>query len=445
MTRELPQSLEAERAVLGQLLLSPADVTLGLAEQLAAGDFYRGAHQELYRVISAMAEAGEVVETVSVVDRLHREGRAEACGGLAYVSALADGVPSTENLPYYVAIVRDRAIRRRLYLALLDVQSRILAGAEELPALLGAAESAVQSVQEGDAATGELRSIGVIAEDAYQRVKAAAERASAITGVTTGYLDLDRMMTGLQPSDLVILAARPAMGKSALAMAVAQHAAESGVGVAVFSLEMSSDQVGARVLSGTASVQLSRIRTGQLSRDREWPALGEALGRLGELPLYVCDQPALTVGQIRGKVRRLKARDPGLRLVVVDYLQLLGADQRLPREQQVSAMSRGLKALAKELDVAVLALSQLNRGVEQRQDKRPLLSDLRESGAIEQDADVILFIYRDEYYNKETRDRNIAEVIIAKQRNGPTGTVKLFFDGAYTRFDNLAAETWGAP
>jgi replicative DNA helicase len=280
-----------------------------------------------------------------------------------------------------------------------------------------------------------------LVDQEFLRIQNLASRGEDITGVPTGFVDLDRMLAGLQRTDLLILAARPSMGKTALALNICQNCAHQGFGVGVFSLEMGRGQLATRMLTCEARVDASRVRTGRLSEEYDWPKLVEAADALHHLPVYIDDTPGLTVSQIRSKARRLKARYPQLAVLMIDYIGLMSGDPRVSREQQVSAASRGLKALAKEIDVAVIALSQLNRGVEGRQDKRPMLSDLRESGAIEQDADVIMFIYRDEYYNKESPDKNVAEVIVAKQRNGPTGTVRLAFQGEHTRFDNLARES----
>lgn len=432
--RALPQALEAERAVLGGLLLAPEQLA-EVAELLGPEDWYREAHRVVWELLQELAEAGQARDLVGLVEALRRRGLEERAGGLSYVAALSDTIPATISLLHYAELVRDSALRRRLVLALGQLRERVLAGDEELPELLGAGEDLLRGLTDR-AVTTDVRPLEAVMDDVYRRTRDLAAHPDRVTGTPTGYLELDRLMAGLQPTDLVVLAGRPAMGKSALAMSVAQNAAGRGHGVLVCSLEMGAEQLGQRAWSGEARVPLGRIRTGRLG-DVDWHRLSDAHGTLAGLPLWIDDTPALTVAQIRGRARRLKARAPALAVIVVDYIQLMGADARLPREQQVSAASRGLKALAKELNVTVVGLSQLNRGVEQRADKRPLLSDLRESGAIEQDADVIMFVYRDEYYNKESADRNIAEVIVAKQRNGPTGTARLFFEGEFTRFENL--------
>ncbi len=433
--RALPQSLEAERAVLGGLMLDPERV-ISMAELITPDDFYREAHKKLFRLMLEMAERGEPTEMVAVVERIVSANRADEFGGLAYVSSLPDSVPSTENIEYYAGVVRDRALRRRLIVGAQDIANRVYTGDDELPELLDFAESTVFSVTQ-ERTNQDWWSLGSVVDVEYGRIKKLADQRGEVTGTTTGYRDLDKMLAGMQRSDLIILAARPAMGKTALALNFCQNAAHHGHAVGVFSLEMSRGQLATRLLCAEARVSMSKVRVGMLSRDQDWPRLNEAHESLSRLQIFIDDTPGLTPTQVRSKARRLKAEHPNLAVIVVDYIGLMGGDSKVSREQQVSASSRGLKALAKELDITVIGLSQLNRGVEQRTDKRPLLSDLRESGAIEQDADIIMFIYRDEYYNKDSPDKNIAEVIVAKQRNGPTGTARLFFEGEFTRFENL--------
>ncbi len=433
--RALPQSLEAERAVLGGLMLDPERV-ISMAELITPDDFYREAHKKLFRLMLDMAERGEPTEMVAVVERIVSAGKADEFGGLAYVSSLPDSVPSTENIEYYASVVRDRSLRRRLIVGAQEIANRVYTGEDELPELLDFAESTVFQVTQ-ERTNQDWWSLGSVVDVEYTRIKKLADQRGEVTGTTTGYRDLDKMLAGMQRSDLIILAARPAMGKTALALNICQNAAHHGHAVGVFSLEMSRGQLATRLLCAEARVSMSKVRVGMLSRDQDWPRLNEAHESLSRLQIFIDDTPGLTATQVRSKARRLKAENPNLAVIVVDYIGLMGGDSKLSREQQVSASSRGLKALAKELDITVIGLSQLNRGVEQRTDKRPLLSDLRESGAIEQDADIIMFIYRDEYYNKESPDKNIAEVIVAKQRNGPTGTARLFFEGEFTRFENL--------
>jgi replicative DNA helicase len=437
--RSLPQSLEAERIVLGGLMLD-ADRMAAVMELLDADDFYRESHAHLFALMAEMNQKGEPTEMMAVVQRVASAGRAEEMGGLSYVSSLPDNVASTENLEYYAKVVREHAVTRRLILAARGIADRAGSGQDELEGLLDFAESEVFAVTQQKSSV-DWSVLSELVDQEFLRIQNLASRGEDITGVPTGFVDLDRMLAGLQRTDLLILAARPSMGKTALALNICQNCAHQGFGVGVFSLEMGRGQLATRMLTCEARVDASRVRTGRLSEEYDWPKLVEAADALHHLPVYIDDTPGLTVSQIRSKARRLKARYPQLAVLMIDYIGLMSGDPRVSREQQVSAASRGLKALAKEIDVAVIALSQLNRGVEGRQDKRPMLSDLRESGAIEQDADVIMFIYRDEYYNKESPDKNVAEVIVAKQRNGPTGTVRLAFQGEHTRFDNLARES----
>jgi len=439
--RALPQSLEAERAVLGGLMLDPERLFC-IAERLGPDDFYREAHRKLYRLMLDMVERHEPIEMTAVIERVYTSQRADEYGGLSYVSALPDSVPSTENLDYYAGVVADRAVRRRLIVGAQEIADRVYAGGDELPELLDFAETTVFGLT-ATRSQQDWTSLATVGDTEYPALKRRSDLRTDVTGTPTGYRGLDRLLAGLQRQDLIILAARPSMGKTALALNIAQNAAARGHAVGVFSLEMSRGQLYTRLLCSEARVDMGKVRVGLLSRDHDWPRLNDAHETLTRLPLYIDDSPGLTASAIRGKARRLKAEHPELSVIVVDYIGLMGGDPRTPREQQVSASSRALKALARELDVTVIGLSQLNRGVEQRQDKRPLLSDLRESGALEQDADVILFIYRDEYYNRDSPDKNVAEVIVAKQRNGATGVVRLFFEGAFTRFENLD-ETHGA-
>lgn len=436
--RSLPQSPEAERTVLGGLMLDPERV-VGMAEILSPEDFYRESHQRLFRLMLQMAEQGEPTEMLAVVERIAGAGLAEEMGGLAYVSSLPDNVPSTENLEYYARVVRERATSRRLVFGAREIADMALEGREDLPQLLDFAESTIFAVtQERSAA--DWHALSEVVDQEFVRIQELSANAGEVTGITTGFVDLDKMLAGLHPSDLIILAARPAMGKTALALNIGMQASlQAGAGVAFFSLEMSRGQLATRLLVAQARVHAGKVRTGMLDAEQDWPRLTQAAEDLYRLPIYIDDTPGLNVTQMRSKCRRLKSLDPRLKVIVVDYIGLMGGDARLSREQQISASSRGLKAIAKELDVTVIALSQLNRGVEQRTDKRPVMSDLRESGAIEQDADIILFIYRDEYYNPETTtEPGVAEVIIAKQRNGAVGRVKLAFLGHFTRFENLA-------
>jgi replicative DNA helicase len=429
--------MDAERAVLGGLMLDSERLS-DVHEIVEPEDFYRETHQKLYQLMVDMSSKGEPVEMVSVVEAIARDGGEGSYGGIAYVSSLSDQVPSTQNLPYYAGIVRERAVARRLIEKSREITAKVMSGEHDLQEVLDYAESSIFQVTQERSAR-DWHMLSTVVDEQFLRIQQLSERSGDVTGISTGFKDLDAKLAGFQRTDLIILAARPAMGKTALALNLARQAAGTGVGVGVFSLEMSCGQLATRLLCSEAKVDAGKVRTGYLSKERDWPRLTQAAEDLYRLPLYIDDSPGLNIGQLRSKARRLKSKDPTLGLIVVDYIGLMGGDARVSREQQVSASSRGLKALAKELDVAVLCLSQLNRGVENRNPKIPQLADLRESGAIEQDADVIMFIYRDEYYNKERSTKpGIAEIIVAKQRNGPTGSVELSFQGEFTLFGDLA-------
>jgi replicative DNA helicase len=438
--RPLPRSLEAERAVLGGLMLEPAKMS-EVAEIVTEEDFYPEGHQLIFKLMKEMSERGSPTEMVAVVDALSRSGRIDMVGGISYVSALPDNVPSTANIEYYARVVKERSLSRKLIASAREISSEAFGGQKELGELLDFAEKSIFDVtqlrQKADWAR-----ISQVVDGEIMRIQDLSTRSGEVSGVSTGFVDLDRMLAGLHPSDLVILAARPAMGKTAFVLSIARRVAGDLAGqplhgVGIFSLEMSKGQLATRLLCSEARVDAGKVRTGFLSREQDWPRLTEAAERLYHLPIYIDDTPGVTPQEVRTKARRLKAQDPSLALIIVDYIGLMGGDPKVSREQQVSTSSRALKGLAKELGVTVICLSQLNRGVENRNPKIPQLADLRESGAIEQDADVILFIYRDEYYNPDSPKKGEAEIIIAKQRNGPTGSVDLAFLGQYTLFENL--------
>lgn len=434
----LPHSAEAERAVLGGLLIDPNRMP-DVQEVLQAGEFYRASHQKLFSLIARMYDNGDPVELVSVVEAMTRSGDAEEYGGVAYVASLADDVPSTENIVYYAKLVADRSMERSLLEGARSIVDETLSGEKQLGELIEYAESTIYNIGQ-KRQTGDWNPISEVVDEEFLRIQRLSKNRGEVTGIPTGLLDLDKILAGLHRTDLIILAARPAMGKTALALNIARNVALQGHGVGIFSLEMSCGQLVTRMLVSQARVHAGHVRTGMLSRDKDWPALTEAAEALYRLPVYIDDTPGQTITAVRSKARRLKARNPGLALIVVDYIGLMsGDDPRVSRQEQIAASSRGLKGLAKELDVTVIGLSQLNRAVENRNPKIPQMSDLRESGAIEQDADIIMFIYRDEYYNQETTTRpGEADVIVAKQRNGSTGTVALSFQGEFTLFGNLA-------
>ncbi len=431
-----PQSLEAEESVLGGALLDNTAIDRVL-EFVRPDDFYREAHRRIFRAMLALAERNEPVDLVTLAETLRQRGELQDVGGAAYLAELAERVPTAANVAHYARIVREKAILRSLISTATEIVSKGYEDSRDVKELLDRAEQSIFAISEREVKPAFVR-MDALMTDTFKIVEKLHQQKQAVTGVTTGYADLDRITAGLQPSDLVIIAARPSMGKTAFVLNIAANASLRGsTGVAVFSLEMSKEQLALRMLCAEARVDLSRVRTGHLAPG-ELGELAQAAHVLISTPIYIDDTPAITVLELRAKARRLW-RDPNskLGLIVVDYLQLMRSSEgKDSREQEISEISRSLKALAKELQVPVIALSQLNRQVENRTPPVPRLSDLRESGAIEQDADVIMFIYRDEAYNEDSDRKGIADIIIAKQRNGPVGKVELAFLREYTRFEN---------
>ena len=380
---------------------------------------------------------------VTVYEYLQSRGKADEVGGLAYLNQLAQYVPSAANIRRYAEIVRERSILRKLVSASDEIStSAFNTGGQEVAKILDIAEQKIFAIgEEGSRMKQGFQGMESLVVQLLDRVVEMSENPNDITGVPTGFYDLDRMLSGMQAGDLIILAARPSMGKTALAVNIAEHVAlNEGLPVAVFSMEMGASQLAVRIVGSIGRIDQGNLRTGKL-KDDEWPRLTEAIEKLRNVSLHIDETPGLTVSELRANARRLSRQCGKLGLIVVDYLQLMSVSSSMDSENRATAVgeiSRGLKMLAKELQCPVIALSQLSRGVESRTDKRPMMSDLRESGAIEQDADVIMFIYRDDYYNKESKEPNVTEIIIAKQRNGPTGTTKLFFQKAQTRFESLA-------
>ncbi len=435
-----PHSLEAEQSVLGGLMLEEAAWDK-IADVLTAEDFYRHDHRLIFQAISELVANQQPVDVVTVSEHLESQGRLEEAGGLAYLGALAKNTPSAANIHAYAEIVREKAVLR----ALIRVGQEITEQAFQpqgrpVSELLDAAEQAVFHIAEqGARGRAGFTNIKDLLTRAVDRIDALFQQDNPITGVATGFADFDEMTSGLQPSDLIIVAGRPSMGKTTFAMNIAEHVAvREGLPVAVFSMEMPGEQLAMRLMSSLGRIDQHKVRTGRLEDD-DWPKLTMAVGELAEAPLFIDDTPALTPNELRARARRLARENGGkLGLIVIDYLQLMQvAGHSENRAGEISEISRSLKGLAKELDVPVIALSQLNRSLEQRPNKRPVMSDLRESGAIEQDADVIVFIYRDEVYNEDSPDKGTAEIIIGKQRNGPIGTLRLTFLGQYTRFENF--------
>jgi replicative DNA helicase len=442
--RQTPWSHEAEQAVLGAMLLDQ-DAALKAAEILDDTMFYKESHRILFRSMLSLTERADVIDPVTLRDELSRRGDLDRAGGMEYIAALIDVVPTAANIDYHAKIVRDKAVLRRLVEASTGIIQDVYEGHGTAGEVLDNAEHRIFQVAQSRRAEEFIR-IKELIWPTMERIEQLQSGAGSVTGVPSGFVDLDRLTAGFQRSDLVILAARPSMGKTALALNIVQHAAiEHNTPIALFSLEMSKDQLVQRLLCSEGLVDAQRLRRGQL-RDDDYPKLARAAGLLGTAPIWIDDSAALTPLAMRSKARRLKA-EHDIALVIVDYLQLMqGPSEVENRQQEISYISRSLKALAKELDVPVVALSQLSRAPEQRggEHRRPQLSDLRESGAIEQDADVVLFIYRQEFYDGPVDPKTneniegIAEVLVGKQRNGPTGNLKLHFKKEYTRFDNYS-------
>ena len=438
-----PNSIEAESSVLGGLLLDNSAWDR-VGDLLVDSDFYRHEHKLIYAAIGALINASKPADVITVSEQLQNQGKTEEMGGLGYLNSLAQYVPSASNIRRYAEIVRERSILRKLVSASDEIATNAFnPQGKAIDRILDEAEQKIFNIgEEGSRMKQGFQSMDTLVVELLDRVQEMADNPNDITGVPTGFYDLDRMTSGLQPGDLVVLAARPSMGKTAFAINIAEHVAlNEGLPVAVFSMEMGASQLAVRVVGSIGRIDQGHLRTGKLSDD-EWPRLTEAIEKLRTVSLHIDETPGLTPSELRANARRLARQCGKLGLIVVDYLQLMsgsGGSGGDNRATELGEISRGLKMLAKELQCPVIALSQLNRSVEQRTDKRPMMSDLRESGAIEQDADIIMFIYRDDYYNKDSKDPGVAEIIIGKQRNGPTGTTRLTFLKNLTRFESLAS------
>jgi replicative DNA helicase len=433
-----PQNLDAEESVLGAMMLSPGAIG-AVSEILDAGDFYRESHSKIYRAALALYARGEPVDAITLVDELEQRGELEDVGGRSRVHELAALVPASANAGHYARIVREMATLRGLIRAGSEISTLGWERVGEPADLVDRAEQIVFDLSQSRVST-EFSHIEALLKESFERITALYEAGEEITGVPSGFRDVDRLTSGFQPGNLVIVAARPSMGKSAFGLCIAANIAiRHQVPVALFTLEMSKAEVTQRLMCSEAKVESQRLRSGKLAPD-DWPRLTAACDKLAKAPIYVDDTGSITMMEIRSKARRLKSKEPTLGLIIVDYLQLMTSGASVEnRVQEVSQISRNLKILARDLDVPILAMSQLSRAVEQRHDKRPILSDLRESGSIEQDADLVAFIYRDEYYNDDSPDQGLAEVLLAKHRNGPTGTEKLSFLKRYAKFADLAA------
>ena len=438
-----PHSIEAESSVLGGLLLDNTAWDR-VSDLVKEGDFYRHEHQLIFSAVALLIIASKPADVITVFEQLRGLGNAEEAGGLVYLNSLAQYVPSAANIRRYAEIVRERGILRKLLTASDEIATKAFnPQGKSVAQILDEAEQKIFNIgEEGSRMKQGFQGMDTLVIDLMDRVQEMADNPNDITGVPTGFYDLDRMTAGFQAGDMIVLAARPSMGKTALAINIAEHVAlNEGLPVAVFSMEMGASQLAVRIVGSIGRINQGHLRTGKLT-DEEWPRLTEAIEKLRNISLHIDETPGLSPSELRANARRLARQCGKLGLIVVDYLQLMsgsGGSNGENRATELGEISRGLKMLAKELQCPVIALSQLNRSVEQRTDKRPMMSDLRESGAIEQDADIIMFIYRDEYYNKDSKEPGVAEVIIGKQRNGPTGTVKLAFLNSLTRFESLAS------
>lgn len=436
-----PQNVEAEQAVLGAMLLSH-DAVIVAMEKLQSQDFYRDVHRIIFEAMEHLHRENKEIDVITLPDELKRMKKLDDVGGLEYVLNLPNLVGSAANIEYYANIVAEKALARNLISTCTELTTEAYDGQKETEALLDDAERRILQLSDTKN-RGDFASVGAVVEVTLDKITKLYENKAGLTGLPTGFRDLDRMTSGLQPSDLILVAARPSMGKTAFTLNIAQNVGvRQHKTVAFFSLEMSQEQLVQRLLCQIAHIDSQKLRTGQLNSDEEWTRLTDACDKLYESPIYIDDTPGISVAEMRSKVRRLKS-EHGLDLIIVDYLQLMQGRNAESRQQEISEISRSLKALARELKVPLIALSQLSRSVESRQDKRPMLSDLRESGALEQDADIVSFLYREDYYDKETENQHITEVILAKHRNGPVGSVKLYFKNEFTLFLNLDTQHEG--
>ena len=433
-----PQNIEAEQAVIGGMLIEKEAISK-VAEFLKADDFYREDHRLIFEAMLELFNKNEAVDLVTVTEVLRKNDKLEAVGGIAYITSLANSVPTAANINYHGKIVEEKALLRGLINSATHIASMGYEDTEAVTDIIDKAEKMILEVSERKM-SGDFVPIKSIIFDAFGKIEQLYASKGGITGLATGFKDLDKITSGLQPSDLILVAARPSMGKTAFTLNIASHVAiREKKAVAFFSLEMSKEQLVQRMLCSEATIDSQRLRIGELE-ERDWTKLISAADRLSSAPIYIDDTPGITVMEMRSKARRLKI-EHDLQLIIIDYLQLMqgssnkGGDNR---QQEISEISRSLKALARELNLPVIALSQLSRSVESRQIKKPMLSDLRESGSLEQDADIVSFLYREDYYNPETENKNITDIIIAKHRNGPVDTVQLFFHKQFTKFCDLS-------
>lgn len=432
-----PHNIEAEQSVLGAMLLDKDAIT-NVNEVLKGDEFYKESHRVLFNAIIELYSKDEPVDMITLIDLLRSKENLDAVGGMSYISDIVTSVPATSNVKHYAKIVEEKYVLRKLIISSNEIMDMAYGQREKVEDVIGNAEKYIFDISQKNVHQ-DFEHVGNIITRSFDELEKLYKNKGQITGVGSGFRDLDRKTSGFQRGDLVLIAARPSMGKTAFVANIALEAAlRGGQSVVLFSLEMSKEQIAYRMICSEANVDMQRLRTGDLE-DEDWIKLAKAAGPMANSRMYIDDTPGISISELRSKCRRLKTqKDKGVDIIIIDYLQLMsGTGRSESRQQEVSEISRNLKAIAKEMEAPVLALSQLSRAAEQRADHRPILSDLRESGAIEQDADIVMFLYRDEYYNKDTDKKNMAEVIIAKQRNGPTGTVELAWLGQYTKFGDL--------
>ncbi|HEK4801212.1 TPA: replicative DNA helicase [Clostridioides difficile] len=432
MTRIPPHSVESEQSILGSILLDK-DAIITVTETIKPDDFYKEAHKIIYECMITLSNKGEPIDLITLTEELRKQGHLNDIGGISYITSLSTIVPTTSNVKYYADIVKEKSVLRKLIKASNEIINLGYSGATKIEDVLEQAEKSIFDISQ-EKTSDDFKSINLVLMDAYDMIEKLYTNKSDVTGITTGFKDLNKKINGLQRTDLILIAARPAMGKTAFSLNLVQNAALKGdASVAVFSLEMSKEQLVQRMLSSQSSVELKKIKTGTLN-DNDWPRIIDAMAVLSDAKIHIDDTPGIKISELRSKCRKLKI-EKGLDLVLIDYLQLMeGEGNNESRQQEISKISRSLKILAKELNCPIVALSQLSRAPEQRADHRPMLSDLRESGAIEQDADIVMFLYRDEYYHADSESKNIGEVIIAKNRHGETGSVELVWLGEVQRF-----------
>lgn len=431
-----PHNIEAEQSVLGGMILDKEAIA-DAVEIVQSDDFYKEAHREIFEAILSLYDRDQPVDLVTLSEELKKRQTLEAIGGLSYLTSLLAAVPTTTHVSYYAKIVEEKSLLRKLIAASSEIIEKSYESEDNTASILDLAEKRIFDIAQKRNSGKGFVPIKQALLESFNKIEELYQNKGGMLGLPTGFIDIDRKTSGLQKSDLILIAARPSMGKTAFALNIVQNTAiRTNASIAVFSLEMSREQLVQRMLSAESHIEIQKIRTGNLDED-EWPRLAKAMGQLAQAKIFIDDTPGITVTEMKAKCRKLKL-EHGLDLIMVDYLQLMTEDERAEnRQQEISAISRKLKALAREMDCPLIALSQLSRAPELRGDHRPILSDLRESGAIEQDADIVMFLYRDEYYHPDTEKKNRGEVIIAKQRNGATGTVELAWLGQFTKFANL--------